>query len=138
VEVYTCGKARAITEVTAPFEGETGAIGEGKLAVDFYVMKAIVISRLGGPEVLEVRDVPEPVPSGGHELVRVEAAGLNFADVMTAQGGYPGAPKPPLVAGREFCGVIIFIGKRHRIVSLWRPHSPATSARWIKRHLKAR
>jgi len=37
-------------------------------------------------------------------LVRVQAGGLNFADFMTAQGGYPGTPKPPLVAGREFCG----------------------------------
>jgi NADPH2:quinone reductase len=35
----------------------------------------------------------------------VQAGGLNFADVMAAQGGYPGTPKPPLVSGREFCGV---------------------------------
>lgn len=69
------------------------------------LMKAIVISRLGGPEVLEVRDVPDPAPSAGHELVRVQAGGLNFADFMTALGGYPGTPKPPLIAGREFCGV---------------------------------
>ena len=68
-------------------------------------MKAIVISRLGGPEVLEVGDVPDPEPGAGQDLVRVHAGGLNFADVMTAQGGYPGTPKPPLVAGREFCGV---------------------------------
>ena len=68
-------------------------------------MKAIVISRLGGPEGLEVRDVPDPVAGAGCELVRVQAGGLNFADVMTAQGGYPGTPKPPLVAGREFGGV---------------------------------
>jgi len=67
-------------------------------------MKAVVITRTGGPEVLDVREVADPAPSPGHELVRVEAVGLNFADVMTAQGGYPGAPKPPLVAGREFCG----------------------------------
>lgn len=68
-------------------------------------MKAIVISRLNGPGALTVQDVPEPV-AGAHEaVVRVQAAGLNFADIMTAQGGYPGAPKPPLVAGREFCGV---------------------------------
>jgi NADPH:quinone reductase len=129
VEVYTCGKARAITEVTAPFEGETSAIGEGKLAVDFYVMKAIVISRLGGPEVLEVRDVPEPVPSGGHELVRVEAAGLNFADVMTAQGGYPGAPKPPLVAGREFCGVRESDGRRVMGYAQWGAFAERIAAR---------
>jgi len=68
-------------------------------------MKAIVISRLGGPEVLEVRDVPDPVPNTGLALVRVQAGGLNFADVMTAKGGYPGTPAPPVVAGREFCGV---------------------------------
>jgi NADPH2:quinone reductase len=67
-------------------------------------MKAVVITRLGGPEVLEIRDVPEPPPSPGEELVRVEAAGLNFADTMASSGGYPGTPKPPLVAGREFCG----------------------------------
>jgi NADPH2:quinone reductase len=68
-------------------------------------MKAIVISRFGGPEVLEIRDMPEPVPGAGQEIVEVEAGGLNFADVLTARGGYPGTPKPPLIAGREFCGV---------------------------------
>jgi NADPH2:quinone reductase len=45
-------------------------------------------------------------------LVRVEAGGINFADIMTAQGGYPGAPKPPLVAGREFCGIRLSDGQR--------------------------
>lgn len=68
-------------------------------------MKAIVISRLGGPEALEIRDMPQPVPLPGQELIRVQAGGLNFADLMTSRGGYPGTPKPPLIAGREFCGV---------------------------------
>ncbi len=68
-------------------------------------VKAILISRLGGPEVLQVADVPEPVPATGQVLVRVKAGGINFADIMTAQGGYPGAPRPPIVAGREFSGV---------------------------------
>src|SRR5450432_1476968 len=67
-------------------------------------MKAVVITRLGGPEVLEIRDVPEPAHGPGEELIRVQAGGLNFADTMTTHGGYPGTPKPPLVAGREFCG----------------------------------
>lgn len=67
-------------------------------------MKAAVITRYGGPEVLEVRDVPDPQPSSGQVLVRVEAAGVNFADIMAARGGYPGTPEPPLVAGREFAG----------------------------------
>ncbi|HXY08005.1 MAG TPA: NADPH:quinone oxidoreductase family protein [Terriglobales bacterium] len=68
-------------------------------------MKAIVITRLGGPEVLSIQEVPDPVPGDGQELVRVDAGGLNYADIMTAKGGYPGAPKPPLVAGREFSGL---------------------------------
>jgi NADPH:quinone reductase len=67
-------------------------------------MKAVVITRLGSPEVLQIQDVPAPSPKTGEELVRVQAGGLNFADTMTARGGYPGTPKPPLVAGREFCG----------------------------------
>jgi NADPH2:quinone reductase len=67
-------------------------------------MKAVVITTFGGPEVLEIREMPEPPSDPKRELIRVEAAGLNFADVMTAAGGYPGAPKPPLIAGREFCG----------------------------------
>jgi NADPH2:quinone reductase len=75
-------------------------------------MKALVISRLGGPEVLEVRNVPDPVPISGQELVQVEAGGINFADIMSAQGGYPGTPKPPLVAGREFCGTGMNDGQR--------------------------
>lgn len=67
-------------------------------------MKALVISRLGDPEVLEVREMPAPVASHNQQIVRVEAGGINFADIMSAQGGYPGTPKPPLIAGREFCG----------------------------------
>jgi NADPH2:quinone reductase len=75
-------------------------------------VKAIVISRLGGPEVLEVRDMPEPAATAGQALVQVEAGGLNFADFMTASGGYPGTPKPPLIAGREFCGARESDGQR--------------------------
>jgi NADPH2:quinone reductase len=67
-------------------------------------MKAAVITRYGGPEVLAVREAPEPQPKPGQVLVRVEAAGVNFADIMAARGGYPGTPEPPLVAGREFAG----------------------------------
>ncbi len=67
-------------------------------------MKAAVITRYGGPEVLQVRDQPDPQPKPGQVLVEVEAAGVNFADIMAARGGYPGTPEPPLVAGREFTG----------------------------------
>lgn len=75
-------------------------------------MKAAVIPRYGGPEVLEIRDVPEPTPKPGQVLVNVEAAGVNFADIMTAKGGYPGTPEPPLVAGREFAGSRADTGER--------------------------
>jgi NADPH2:quinone reductase len=67
-------------------------------------MKAIVITRYGGPQALELHDVAEPALKPGQELIEVEAAGVNFADIIMAQGGYPGTPKPPVVAGREFAG----------------------------------
>jgi len=82
-------------------------------------MKALVISRLGDPGVLEVRAVPEPVPAPGQELIQVEAGGVNFADIMSAQGGYPGTPKPPLVAGREFCGIRLSDGQRVMGYTQW-------------------
>jgi NADPH:quinone reductase-like Zn-dependent oxidoreductase len=92
-------------------------------------MKAIVISRLGGPEALEIQDVPNPVPSAGSELVRVQTGGLNFADLMTTQGGYPGAPKPPLVAGREFCGVRESDGRRVMGYAQWAAFAERIAAR---------
>ena len=92
-------------------------------------MKALVITRLGGPEGLELRDVPEATPASGQELVRVEAGGLNFADVMTAQGGYPGTPKPPLIAGREFCGRRESDGQRVMGYTQWAAFAGKTSAR---------
>jgi NADPH2:quinone reductase len=82
-------------------------------------MKALVISRLGDPDVLEVRAVPEPVPAPGQELIQVQAGGVNFADIMSAQGGYPGTPKPPLVAGREFCGIRLSDGQRVMGYTQW-------------------
>ncbi len=82
-------------------------------------MKALVITRSGGPEVLEVQQVPDPQVGEDRELVRVMAGGLNFADVITLQGGYPGTPKPPLVAGREFCGVREKDGQRVMGYAQW-------------------
>ncbi len=82
-------------------------------------MKALVISRLGGPEVLEIRDVPDPAAQPGQVVIQVEAGGINFADILSAQGGYPGTPKPPLIAGREFCGVQQDTGKRVMGYAQW-------------------
>jgi NADPH2:quinone reductase len=68
-------------------------------------MKALVITRFGGPEVLELQQVPDAQPGPEQVLVKVEAGGLNFADLMTTHGGYANTPKPPLTAGREFAGI---------------------------------
>src|SRR6202521_1791048 len=103
--------------------------GQGGPAGKLFEMKAIVISRLGGPEALEMRDVPNPVDGAAHELVQVKAAGLNFADVMTAQGGYPGTPKPPLIAGREFCGVREKDGQRVMGYAQWAAFAERIAAR---------
>lgn len=71
-----------------------------------------MIASLSGPDALCVQDVPEPILKSGQTLVRTAAGGLNFADFMTIQGGYPGTPPPPLVAGREFSGVEENTGRR--------------------------
>jgi NADPH:quinone reductase len=91
-------------------------------------MKAVVISRFGGPEVLEVQDVPDPVLHPGQELVAVQTGGLNFADVMTARGGYPGTPTPPLIAGREFCGLRQSDGRRVMGYAQWAAFAERTAA----------
>jgi NADPH2:quinone reductase len=67
-------------------------------------MKAIVIPQYGGSDVLTVREMPSPEPAPGEVIVHTQAGGVNFADIMSAAGGYPGTPQPPLIAGREYCG----------------------------------
>lgn len=92
-------------------------------------MKAVVISRFGGPEVLELTETPEPITGTGQELINVEAAGLNFADVITAKGGYPGTPEPPLIAGREFCGIRQSDGQHVMGYTQWGAFAEQTAAR---------
>lgn len=67
-------------------------------------MKALVITKFGGPEVLEIRDVRDPVPGSG-VLVRIRAAGLNRADILQRRGLYPPpAGVSPDIPGLEFAG----------------------------------
>jgi synaptic vesicle membrane protein VAT-1 len=73
-------------------------------------MKQVVIPRYGPPEVLTVREVPDPVVTPGSVRIRVHAAGLNFSDLLARQGLYPGAPKPPLVVGYEVAGIVDAVG----------------------------
>ena len=76
-------------------------------------MNAVVASRPGGPEVLEVRDVPEPVAKFGEVIVRVQAVGINFADTMSTRGTYHGTPTAPFISGREFAGIVEGTRARH-------------------------
>jgi NADPH2:quinone reductase len=62
-------------------------------------------------------------------MVRVEAGGINFADILTAKGGYPGTPPPPLVAGREFCGKIRDSGRRVMGYAQWGAFAEYVAAR---------
>jgi synaptic vesicle membrane protein VAT-1 len=73
-------------------------------------MRAIWITKAGGPDVLEVRETPDPEPAAGEVRIRVKAAGLNFAEVMARQGLYPDAPKLPCVVGYEVAGVVDRLG----------------------------
>lgn len=75
-------------------------------------MRAMLVTRVGGPEVLQLQDVPGPEPKGDQVLVNVEACGVNFADILAANGTYAGGPTPPFIAGREFAGRILATGER--------------------------
>src|SRR3982074_698593 len=73
-------------------------------------MRAVVITRHGPPEVLEVEDRPAPQPGQGEVLIDVSAAGINFADLMARLGLYPDAPKPPCIVGYEVSGTLSELG----------------------------
>jgi NADPH2:quinone reductase len=69
-------------------------------------MKAIYVEAAGGPEVLKYQDVPDPTPGTGQVLVKVEAAGINFADVYARRG----RGTFPSIAGQEAAGVVEALG----------------------------
>ncbi|HEX4574974.1 MAG TPA: medium chain dehydrogenase/reductase family protein [Gemmatimonadales bacterium] len=73
-------------------------------------MKQLVIPRYGPPEVLTVREAPDPAVTPGAVRIRVHAAGVNFADLLARQGLYPDAPNPPCVLGYEVAGVVDLVG----------------------------
>src|SRR5258707_14083790 len=73
-------------------------------------VRAVVITRHGGLEALEVQERPEPVCGPGQVRIAVAAAGVNFADLLARQGLYPDAPKPPMVMGYEVAGTVSEVG----------------------------
>lgn len=73
-------------------------------------MRQIWIPKPGPPEVLELREARDPLPAPGELRIRVEATGVNFADVMGRMGMYPDLPKLPCVPGYEVAGRIDAVG----------------------------
>lgn len=74
-------------------------------------MRQIVTTGTGGIEVLKVQEKPDPQPRAGEVVIRVCAAGLNFADILSRQGLYPDSPPKPCVMGYEVSGVIEAVGE---------------------------
>jgi NADPH:quinone reductase-like Zn-dependent oxidoreductase len=73
-------------------------------------MQQVWITRHGPPEVLQLCEAPVPTPGRSEILVRVVAAGVNFADILARTGIYPDAPKPPCVVGYEVAGEVAALG----------------------------
>jgi NADPH2:quinone reductase len=74
-------------------------------------MRAIVITRAGGSDVLEARDEPDPQPGAGQVLVELEAAGVNFRDIYEREGVGGYTNEPPFVAGAEGAGTVVGVGE---------------------------
>jgi NADPH2:quinone reductase len=69
-------------------------------------MRAVRVKGFGDVDQLELVELPDPEPQPGQVRIRVEASGLNYADVMQRAGLYPGGPKPPFISGLEAAGVV--------------------------------
>ncbi len=82
-------------------------------------MKAAVITRPGGPDVFEIREVARPEPVGDQVRVRVKAAGVNRADLLQRAGHYAApADSPQDIPGMEFAGEVEAVGS---LVRMWQP-----------------
>jgi NADPH:quinone reductase len=74
-------------------------------------MKAVVCEAFGGPEVLALREVPDPPPPGPGELqVRIRARGVQYVDVLMLAGKYQFRPEPPFIPGGEGAGEVVAVG----------------------------
>ena len=73
-------------------------------------MRQVVITRYGTPDVMQLRESPDPSPGAEEIRIAVRASGVNFADVMARLGLYPDAPKPPVVVGYEVAGIVDAVG----------------------------
>jgi NADPH2:quinone reductase len=71
------------------------------------LMRAVQVQRFGGPKVLELAEIPRPEPGEGQLLVKVERAGVNWADTGTRQNAYLAPQELPLVPGLEVAGTVV-------------------------------
>ena len=74
-------------------------------------MRAVVITKHGGPEVLQIQEREDPSPDAGEVKIEVAASGITFSDLMARIGLYAAAPKPPCVVGYEVAGTIVELGE---------------------------
>jgi NADPH2:quinone reductase len=74
-------------------------------------MKALISRVPGGPETLELADLPDPVPGRGEVLVAVKAVGVNFPDVLVIEDRYQFKPPRPFAPGGEVSGVVEAVGE---------------------------
>jgi NADPH2:quinone reductase len=78
-------------------------------------MRAVEISRPGGPDVLKLADLPRPAPQANEILVKVSAAGVNRPDVLQRSGSYPVPPGASPLPGLEIAGEVLSAGKTFRV-----------------------
>lgn len=76
-------------------------------------MRAVAVTALGGPDVLQVVDMPDPVAGPGQVVVRIHAAGVHPADVGARLGRLPGPPLvPPFLPGWDLAGEVVAVGEK--------------------------
>jgi NADPH2:quinone reductase len=90
-------------------------------------MKAIVVHTFGDPDVLRYEDVPTPTAGAGQLFVRVEAAGVNYADTLARRGRYP-IGMLPAIPGFEVCGIVEAVGENVKNFSVGQRVMGTTSA----------
>ena len=91
-------------------------------------MRRVVVTRFGGPEVLDVVETDTPLPGSGEVRVRVLASGASFTDTQLRAGTYLGGPKPPFTPGYELVGIVeelgagctrLGVGDRVGVLTVW-------------------
>lgn len=81
-------------------------------------MRAVFVASYGGPEVLELRQVPDPTPGAGEVVIQAIGSSINAADIKAREGSYHLAPVPPFVPGLDTYGMVVATGANVSDVSV--------------------